>query len=204
MERNFMDTLYSHSVSNPKHFALVDSNKQLTYEEFISEIDSIVNILKSKNLENKIVALQIPRTIYFPIIVMALTKLNITFIPQDITQPKERLNQMIDIARANYIITLDNDNQLNFEKKNYLDNKKTKAWAIYFTSGSTGLPKAVEVPINTYENTVLWEKELFSLDVNSKVAAYTPFSFAISYIELFSTLFSGGTVFILNNSYILP
>lgn len=140
-------------------------------------------------------ALQFPRGIEFVVTVLALTKMGITFIPQDITQPEERLNMMLEISHANYVIKYI-DNIYSVQELNSKENT-TNAWAIYFTSGSTGLPKAVEIPKENVENTVIWEKELFNLSEKDNMALFTAYSFAISYIELFSGLYAQCTLHIL-------
>lgn len=195
--KDFLEQIVDYADTIPNQIALVDDENEFTYLEMKEKIEETIRLLKEYQLEDQCVALQVPRGIYFPIIVLALTKMSVTFIPQDITQPKERLNQMIETAKATAIISI-KDGKYYVKKIDQDKTKNTNAWAIYFTSGSTGIPKAVEIPRENVMNTVIWEKNKFQINTKDRVAAYTPYSFAISYIELFSTLYSGATLYVVN------
>lgn len=194
--KDFLSQIFEFGQTLPNQVALVDDNYELTYRDLKNRVEEAVKQIEEYILGNQCVVLQIPRSIHFPIIILALTKLSITFIPQDISQPDERLRQMINTAKATMLISLDENEQYKFTKINQPEHTPSQAWAIYFTSGSTDVPKAVEIPRENVMNTVIWEKKEFKITSNDHVAAYTPYSFAISYIELFSTLYSGGTIYI--------
>lgn len=195
--KDFLEQIFDYADTIPNQIALVDDENEFTYLEMKEKIEATIRLLKEYQLEDQCVALQVTRGVYFPIIVLALTKMSVTFIPQDITQPKERLNQMIETAQATAIISIKNGNY-HVQKIDQNKIKNTNAWAIYFTSGSTGIPKAVEIPRENVMNTVIWEKNEFEISIKDRVAAYTPYSFAISYIELFSTLYSGAALYVVN------
>lgn len=197
-QKDFLTQIFEYSYTMPDHVALVDETQKITYFELRNKIEETIEFIESYSLNNQCVVLQIPRNIYFPIIVLALTKLSITFIPQDISQPAKRLNKMIDIAKANGIISVDKLGNYQFEKIYQSDYEHPKAWAVYFTSGTTSEPKAVEIPRENVMNTVIWETNEFQITSEDQVAAYTPYSFAISYIELFSTLYAGATLYIVS------
>lgn len=196
MKQDFLTKLYSNSYNSPLKIALVDNKFEINYRDLVFKVEEKIADLKEYDFHKKIVALQLPRGIEFVVTVLALTKMGVTFIPQDISQPIVRLNKMLEISHANYVIKLKND-VYSILKINDEDNT-TNAWAIYFTSGSTGLPKAVEVPRENLENTVVWENELFNLSSKDNFALFTAYSFAISYIELFSGLYAGSTLHILS------
>ena len=182
---------------NPNKVALVDEFLQLTYQEVVEAIEEVSKIIRKQDLKKKIVALQIPRSIYFPILVFALTKENITFIPQDIVQPKVRLEEMVQLAGAQVVISLEKGKYM-FDEVDPTSKSSSNAWSIYFTSGSTGIPKAVEIPKQNVENTVIWQKEEYELTDKDKAAAFTPYSFVVSYMDFFSVLCEGGTLYILS------
>lgn len=154
---NFLEQIFDYANTIPHQIALVDDENEVTYLEMKEKVEETIRLLKKYQLDNQCVALQVTRGVYFPIIVLALTKMSVTFIPQDITQPKERLNQMIETAQATAIISV-KDGNYHVQKIDKEKFKSTNAWAIYFTSGSTGIPKAVEIPIENVKNTVIWEK----------------------------------------------
>lgn len=195
-ENDFLEQIFEYSNILPDHTALADEAQEITYLELKNKVEETIKFVDSYSIYNHCVVLQLPRNIYFPIMVLALTKLGITFIPQDISQPAKRLNQMIDIAEANGIISLNDSGDYQFERIEQSNCNKSRAWAIYFTSGTTSEPKAVEIPKENVMNTVIWETNDFQITPEDNIAAYTPYSFAISYIELFSSLYAGATLYI--------
>ena len=195
-ENDFLEKILEYSNILPDHIALVDETQEITYLELKNKVEETIKVIDSYSIYNQCVVLQLPRNIYFPIMVLALTKLDITFIPQDISQPVKRLNQMINIAEANGIISLNDSGDYQFERIEQSNCNQSRAWAIYFTSGTTSEPKAVEIPRENVMNTVIWETSEFQITPEDNIAAYTPYSFAISYIELFSTLYAGATLYI--------
>ena len=194
--KDFLTQIFDYADIMPSQVAMVDENQKLTYRELKDKVEDTILQIQKYQLGNQCVVLQIPRSIYFPILVLALTRLSITFIPQDISQPVERLKQMINTAKATVIISLDTEGNYQFSNVDQPEHAPTEAWAIYFTSGSTDVPKAVEIPRENVMNTVIWETKNFKMTPKDNIASYTPYSFAISYIELFSTLYSGGTLYI--------
>ncbi|WP_026882822.1 AMP-binding protein [Clostridium akagii] len=196
-DKDVLLKIFNYEKINPHKIALVDEFLQLTYQELVEAIEEVSKIIREQNLRGKIVALQIPRSIYFPILVFALTKENITFIPQDIAQPIARLEEMVQLAGAQVVISLEEGKYM-FDEVNPASKSSSDAWSIYFTSGSTGTPKAVEISEQNVENTVIWQKEEYELTDQDKAAAFTPYSFAVSYMDLFSVICAGGTLYILS------
>lgn len=166
-ESDFLDQIFEYSNILPDHIALVDETQEITYLELKNKVEEAIKVIDRFSIYNQCVVLQLPRNIYFPIMVLALTKLGITFIPQDISQPSKRLNQMINIADAYGIISLSDSGNYQFERIDKSNCNQSRAWAIYFTSGTTSEPKAVEIPKENVMNTVIWEK------MNSKLLLRT-------------------------------
>lgn len=196
-DKDVLLKIFDYAKTNPHKVALVDEFLQLTYKELVDTIEEVSKIIRDQNLKGKIAALQIPRSVYFPILVFALTKEKITFIPQDITQPKARLEEMIQLAGVQVVISLEEGKYI-FNEVNPTSKSSSDAWSIYFTSGSTGTPKAVEIPKENVENTVIWQKEEYELTDKDKAAAFIPYSFVVSYMDFFSVLYVGGTLYILS------
>lgn len=198
-EKSVLEKIFSFAESTPNKVALVDESNQLTYGELKKAVVQLAEVLQEKNLTGQIVALQIPRTIYYPVMVLALTKVGIPFIPQDISQPKARLAEIIQLAGAKVIVTLEDDKYV-FKKISTEDKGSTNAWVIFFTSGSTGTPKGVELPLRNMENTVDWQQEVYGLTAHDRAASFTPYSFEISIIDIFPILCSGGTLYVLSEN----
>ncbi|MER6912748.1 amino acid adenylation domain-containing protein [Streptomyces sp. NPDC000594] len=69
---------------------------------------------------------------------------------------------------------------------------------ILFTSGSTGVPKGVEMPHRSLASLVAWQNRLPSGVVGGVTLQYAPLSFDVSFQEIFSTLCGGGTLLLVS------
>ncbi|MGA9769973.1 MAG: amino acid adenylation domain-containing protein, partial [Blastocatellia bacterium] len=65
---------------------------------------------------------------------------------------------------------------------------------IYFTSGSTGMPKAIAGRLKGIDHFIRWEIETLGIERGSRVSQLLPFSFDGSLRDIFVPLCSGGTV----------
>lgn len=63
-----LDKIEDFALSHPDKIAIVDQNVTLTYRNLVDEIQKVSRILSEKNLSDKIVAIKLPRGVYFPIV----------------------------------------------------------------------------------------------------------------------------------------
>lgn len=194
-----LNVILSYAEITPNSLAVVDNSDELTYSELRVAVERTSQLLQKNQLNDQIVVLRLPRGVKFTVMVLALTKMKITFIPQDIAQPLARLDAMVETAGAETLIELKDDHYTFSTVPNSSKNHST-AWAIYFTSGSTGNPKGVEIPFRTVANTVETQKEDYQLTTDDRVASFTPYSFVVSYYDLFSSLYSGSTLYVLGET----
>ena len=71
---------------------------------------------------------------------------------------------------------------------------------VIYTSGSTGRPKGVEITYGAMGALHNWARHAFPESAWQGVAATTSVCFDLSVYELFSTLFAGGTIHLLDNA----
>ncbi|MEH1938078.1 MAG: amino acid adenylation domain-containing protein [Nostoc sp.] len=70
------------------------------------------------------------------------------------------------------------------------------AYVIY-TSGSTGQPKGVALNQLALCNLILWQLQNNIISTGAKTLQFAPISFDVSFQEIFTTWFSGGTLFLI-------
>jgi acyl-coenzyme A synthetase/AMP-(fatty) acid ligase len=66
------------------------------------------------------------------------------------------------------------------------------------TSGSTGVPKPVSLPIDRVAAFIRWSAEHFGLGPDSVVWSYAPLNFDLSLLEVWATLHAGGTAVLIS------
>ena len=134
-------------------------------------------------------------------IILACLETNTTFIPIDRDIPKERINYMLENAKANYLICSDEDCYEwvgdNFQCISYemlTENcpdtveyeamgEKKSAYILY-TSGSTGKPKGVMVSEKSLMNFLLAIPKIIPFKKGMTIAGITSVSFDISLMEI--------------------
>ena len=135
---------------------------------------------------------------------LASIKLGCSYVPIDVENPLERRDFICKDARVSYLITADNINELLAapltEPLPLLKRGFSEVYMIY-TSGTTGQPKGVSVPFKalySYCQTVC-HPENFQISDQSVILQFASISFDASVLEIYSSLFYGGTLVIAQN-----
>ncbi len=208
--------------NNPNSIAISFNNVCITYSELLSRVYKLSNYLLSKNIQaNSNIGILTCRNIDTIVGILAIMKINCTFVPIDVEYPTERINYMIETSLVDTILyssaklTFDN-NSLNFIDINYesyqnynnivnnsFDYNYDNNLYIIFTSGSTGKPKGVTLSHKNMLNLLSFEKNntfIFDDSINHKVLQFATMSFDVSYQEIFSTLTTASTLVLIDDT----
>lgn len=205
------------ALNNPDREAFVletsSSKDVLTWKELDEYSDYLAGYL-NKNLKTKTpIVVYGHKDPFLIVCFLACVKSGRAYCPVDINVPLDRIKSIVEEVNPEIILStwdLDIDrNILSIDKikeiislkeskiteKNYV--KKDDVFYIIFTSGSTGKPKGVQITRDCLDNFLKWAKKLGGKYENNKRYTFinqAPFSFDLSVMDLYLTLYTGGTL----------
>ena len=208
---SFKTKLLQVALKNKYHIAVKSNIKSITYGELLNNSQSIINSISNSTR----VGLYFEKSIEYIQCLFALTlSNNKSFLPLELTSPKERLTYVLEDSEIEIIITSNKYNKTLIDKipKNievlYVEDilqclpltenittKKNEPIYVIYTSGSTGKPKGVEISYNGIDNVISQQVEIFNLN-KSNFFLYLSISFDASLSDIFCSLLSCSTLFI--------
>ncbi|MEI6412608.1 MAG: condensation domain-containing protein, partial [Bacteroidota bacterium] len=203
-------------AKTPDQTALVFGTRTLSYRELNEQSNQLANYLRDiHNIQSgDIVALQLERSEWMIISIMAVLKSGAAYLPISTDAPPVRATFMLQDSRAKVLLTDDSTHSsgLHFQtalpgleivnittgfaqnqplaNPNSINKPHDLAYIIY-TSGSTGQPKGVMVEHAGVVNLALWQIDYFGLQTGDAVLQFAAYTFDASVWEIMSTLLSG-------------
>ncbi|HWX43201.1 MAG TPA: amino acid adenylation domain-containing protein [Blastocatellia bacterium] len=199
----------------PNVVAIVSEEGAITYDELNKRSNQLARMLRRRGVgSDTLVGLCLERSARMVTAISAILKAGGAYVPLDPAYPKERLRFMLADAGAALLMTeshlvgcipefggdvirLDSDGEAmereSCEPLPDLSAAEGLAYVIY-TSGSTGRPKGVAMPHRALANLIQWHTA--STLPSARTLQFASLSFDVSLYEIFTTLASGGTLFI--------
>ena len=182
-------------------------NKKLKYNNFWKDTLKLANYFYKKKF-NKICVIETEKEdFFFYVVIFASLVSGKTYIPINANLPKKRVEKILDISKADLIITSKKFNRssikvLNPNKISKLKDeskfkikKSNKDAYIIFTSGSTGEPKGVRISRKALDKYIMWISKSFFIEKNIRCSQHPSIGFDLSVADIFGTICSGGKLF---------
>ncbi|MBF9069811.1 non-ribosomal peptide synthetase [Streptacidiphilus fuscans] len=203
----------------PEQVALVKGAQQVTY----AELDRASDVLAARLVEQGVtesarISIAIGRGCPQIAAVLAVLKAGCTYVALDRKNPRERTSRILDVARpelviadsesaaslpepwARRLLVLDDWSELAGTATAPEPVRGPEAPAyVTFTSGSTGLPKGIEMPHRAVANLVRWLGQTYEpLSPGGRLLQYASLSFDMSAEEIYSALHAGATLVLID------
>jgi amino acid adenylation domain-containing protein len=223
-----MDTLSHISVqawfedqvrATPEAVAVVFDERRMTYAQLNIRANKLARRLEKLGVgPDKLVAVCMERSFDLIVVLLGILKAGGAYLPVDPALPRERQALMLDDAQPLVLITeqalqlevpavrgtvlVIEGERASMEGESGADaphrvTPKNLAYVMY-TSGSTGVPKGVEIPHDALVNFLASMQERPGLTAQDVLVAVTTFSFDIAGLEIFLPLVTGAKVIFLS------
>lgn len=225
MKKSILHYLEQTAKKFPNKIAFGDTKKEVTYAEFLINAKKVGSYLINLNQVNKPIAILLDKNVECLETMMAVLYSGNFYTILDTKSPKERLDNILttlapiailtdhknlskakELAKENQDIYLYEEmieNQIDDTKIKYVEEKiiDTDPMYILFTSGSTGIPKGTVISHKSVIAYTHWVKEAFNITEDTIWGSQTPFYFSMSITDVFTTMITGSTFYIIPKMY---
>ena len=201
---------------SPDNAAITFGSESITYRELDSRANMLAQILSEMGVgPDNLVAVHLERSIEMVAALLAILKAGGAYVYLDPTYPAKRREFILSDATpaaivsrkglleyhspalANRTICVDDKSPPAFKPNRQMAHGRVgpaNLAYLTYTSGSTGIPKAVAMPHSVLCNLLEWQMTDWTPPGPARTLQLSSLNFDVSFQEIFSTLYAGGTL----------
>ncbi|WP_417821992.1 amino acid adenylation domain-containing protein [Terasakiella sp.] len=206
-----VDQIFEQVVQKqPQNRALCFAGQALSYAQLNAQANQVAHYLQKAGVKSgDIVGLMMKRTDRLPVCLLGILKAGAAYLPIEPDYPTDRVQTMIKDSAARLVICdeggiqpddvdlviMDRNAQLCAQES--IENPRCEITGdslvyVLYTSGSTGVPKGVGMGHRAMSNLIQWHMADPVLSQGAQTLHFAPFTFDVSFQEVFSTWATGG------------
>ena len=204
----------------PEKTAFVDEHKKITFRELRMQAMALATRMIEKELFRKPVVVYLEKGVDVLVSFMGAAYSCNFYSPIDIDMPASRVNKILEVLQPSIVITTAKlreafagyayegeyllfedavvlkveEEMVNAARMRGID---TDFLYVLFTSGSTGIPKGVTINHRSVIDYIDWVTETFAITEEDSFGNQAPFYFDNSILDIYSTIKSGATTYII-------
>ncbi|MBD5484758.1 MAG: amino acid adenylation domain-containing protein [Lachnospiraceae bacterium] len=204
----------------PDKTAFADDHKEITFGQLRKQAMALATHMIGKNLFKKPVVIYLEKGVDVLVSFMGAAYSCNFYSPIDVDMPASRVNKILEVLQPSLVVT-SRELQPVFEQFDYkgdyllfeeaidgaVDENAIEAARgkgidtdllyVLFTSGSTGVPKGVTINHRSVIDYIDWVTETFEITQEDTFGNQAPFYFDNSILDIYSTIKSGATTYII-------
>jgi amino acid adenylation domain-containing protein len=209
---------------SPDAIAVICEGQSLTYEQLNAQANQLARCLEKRGVGlEKTVAIYLDRSPAMLVGLLGILKTGAAYLPVDPTMPRERQALMLNDAAPALLLTQSSlrDELPSATAPVFVIDAEGEALAaenagdvavpvaadalayLMYTSGSTGVPKGVEIPHGALVNFLVSMQEQPGLVAEDVLVALTTLSFDIAALEIFLPLVTGARIVLLTRDEVV-
>jgi len=198
------DMFEAQARRTPDAEAVVYEDEVLSYVELNARANLVAQRLSASGIgAEDVVAVLLPRSTLLVVAMLGILKAGAAYLPVETGYPAARIDYILRDAGPAAVLTPDHpalapadldDSRTDNPSRAHL--RSEHAAYVVYTSGSTGNPKGIVMPLSGITNVLTWHCRDLPVRPGKRTAQFTAIGFDFSVQEMLSALVSGQTLVI--------